>query len=104
MPTNETPSAGAVEKVKTTRLIRDIMELGMSYTRADAEVREPFLKAEERALEVQLALALDAFAREREAAVWEEAAQVIDDDHGASPPSELARRFRARAAEARRTG
>ena len=67
------------------------------------------------------ALALDAFACEREAAVWEEAAAILE--RGADEPATaidsdvllaqngiklalrlLAREFRARAAEARRKG
>ena len=86
MPTNETPSAGAVA--------RHIYVLWQ---------KDPNTWPED-----EITTILDIFAREREAAVWEEAASRCDE--AASQPyvlldacKELARQFRARAAEARRT-
>jgi hypothetical protein len=87
MPTDETPSAGA-------KGIEEQVDAILALCK-EAGSLAPLLGFIEGA-RLQ-------YAREREAAVWEEAAKMIDDDYGASPPSELARRCRARAVEARRT-
>lgn len=102
MPTNETSSAGAVAKAKETPLL-DRCE------HPDASPAHNWPCA--LCIRERFALALDAFAREREAAVWEEAAKFVEADRKGTMSASVdgyiagwALCFRARAAEARRTG
>ena len=70
MPTDETPSAGAMAR-------REVLEWDGIEQAAGGSTRMPWEEQRERLIG-RMAVALDAFAREREAAVWEEAAKVLD--------------------------
>src|SRR3990167_7399450 len=105
MPTNETPSAGAVAKRLFARFVYDDDDaLGGEVT---------FTRSAMKQLREDIALALDAFAREREAAVWEAAAirahdmaimaKAAGDIQGYYAASTLYDSYSARAAEARKT-
>ena len=118
MPTDETPSAGAVAKIR--EMLDDCHCPSAFRDRNPCDGWLDHRKCD------SLALALDAFAREREASVWEEAANEIPSswlDPLLTGPTaaltgranwgcpdierllwELSKRLRTRAAEARRTG
>src|SRR3990167_1985969 len=119
MPTNETPSAGAVARAE------EIVNAWCDYPGL-ADSIGPSLDGigAVSALQAAIALALDAFARGREAAVWEEAAKSLDNlaaryekehapmagEDDCMVKAEVLRevagemRLRTRAAEARKTG
>ena len=122
MPTNETPSA--VARARAVELLTDWLNQWRDDTLRGirGELHSPGSEIID--LEHRIMIALDAFARGREAAVWEEAAKSLDNlaaryekehapmagEDDCMVKAEVLRevagemRLRTRAAEARRTG
>ena len=81
MPTDETPSAGSVARDTAVQLVDGLYGYTMEFAPSPAEHRQRYKMAED-----AIALALDAFACEREAAVRESAAKIAEqhEDHDGS--------------------